>query len=47
MLNESVVCRENKNRTGILKGITKFGKLLIKINDNYKEYSVGDFHITK
>jgi len=47
MLNETVVCRENKKRTGILKGITKFGKLLIKINDNYKEYSVGDFHITK
>ena len=47
MLNESVICRENKNRTGILQGITKFGKLLIKINDNFKEYSVGDFHITK
>ena len=47
MLNETVICRENKNSIGVLKGITKFGKLLIKINDNCKEYSVGDFHINK
>jgi len=32
---------------GILKGITKFGKLLIKINDDYKEFSVGNFHLTR
>jgi len=45
MLNKTVISRENKNHIGILKGITKFGKLLIKVNDDYKEFSVGDFHI--
>ena len=47
MLNRIVICRENTNHKGILKGITKFGKLLIKINDDYKEFSVGNFHLTK
>ena len=28
MLNQIVVCRENIKNKGILKGITKFGKLL-------------------
>tara|TARA_B100000965_G_scaffold64159_1_gene49992 strand:+ start:1516 stop:2274 length:759 start_codon:yes stop_codon:yes gene_type:complete len=45
MLNKTVICRENKNYMGVLIGITKFGKLLIKVNDDYKEFSVGDFHI--
>ena len=45
MLNKNVICRENKNYMGVLIGITKFGKLLIKVNDDYKEFSVGDFHI--
>ena len=47
MLNKNVICKENKNHMGILKGITKFGKLLLKSNDNYKEFSVGNFHINK
>ena len=45
MLNRIVICRENTNHKGVLKGITKFGKLLIKVNDDCKEFSVGDFHI--
>ena len=47
MLNKNVICKENKNYMGILKGITNFGKLLLKSNDNYKEFSVGNFHINK
>ena len=47
MLNQIVVCRENIKNKGILKGITNFGKLLIKINDDYKEFSVGNFHLTR
>lgn len=45
LLNKTVVCKENKNNMGVLKGITKFGKLLIKMKDNYKGFSVGDFHL--
>ena len=47
MLNQIVVCRENIKNKGILKGITNFGKLLIKINDDYKEFSVGNFDLTR
>ena len=47
MLEQTVICKENIENKGILKGITKFGKLLIKINDDYKEFSVGNFHLTK
>ena len=45
-LEQTVICKENIENKGILKGITKFGKLLIKINDDYKEFSVGNFHLT-
>ena len=47
MLDQTVICKENIENKGILKGITKFGKLLIKINDDYKEFSAGNFHLTR
>ena len=47
MLDQTVICKENIENMGILKGITKFGKLLIKINDDYKEFSAGNFHLTR
>ena len=46
-LNENISFIETKKNTGIIKGITKFGKLIIKLSDEIKNFSHGEIKFLK